>query len=45
MESEDKIPRDHIAHLAGYKTIKDISISRLEYLKRKDKNFKFKVIV
>lgn len=45
MESEDKIARDHIAHLAGYKTIKDISISRLEYLKRKDKNFKFKVIV
>ncbi|MCO8048198.1 site-specific DNA-methyltransferase [Acinetobacter towneri] len=43
MESADEIPLNHVAYTAGYKSIVDVSIARLEYIQNKDQEFKFEV--
>jgi len=43
MESQDDIPSQHTAYIAGYRNICDISVARLKHLQQLDNSYKFKI--
>ena len=44
MESQDDIPSQHTAYIAGYRNICGISVARLKHLQQLDNSYKFKIL-